>query len=492
MADNKYFHEPDGLEDMQSWDVDALIASAKQDLGDSAETPPSFADETLQFCPVYGNLPQEPTPRASDGARPPEFGADAVPSAEQFEPDFGSAFQDYGEYYTDAYGDGADTEPPDEYEEDEMPHKRKRIPLGFRILLYLAAVGIASWLLGSFAWSCAKDVLAFDRASGSVMLTVEEDDSISDIAEKLHDEGLIEYEWLFRLYCKVTHASEKIKAGVYELDYIYDYNALVKGLSPGVGIRATVDVMIPEGYECRQIFALLEETGVCTAEKLAEAAANYEFDYWFLEGIPYGETNRLEGFLFPDTYTFYVSDSPENALKKLLDNFEKKFTEDMQAQLSALNEQLAQTLSRRGYDEEYIQSQLLDVYDLVTVASMVEKETAGRSESATIASVIYNRYTNPASYPYLNIDATIQYALGERKEQLTLEDTQIDSPYNTYINTGLPCGPIACPGLSSLQAALSPADTSYYFYALDTDGTHHFSETYEAHQRFLEALENAD
>ncbi len=485
MADEKNYNDPEQLqEELRELNVDELIASAKRDCEEDPEAQMPPLDATVAFSPVAGD-----EANAEDDDRlPPLPEEPQIPDVDSFEPDFGSAFQDYGEYY-----DGEpEEEAPEQAEEDAMPRKRKRIPLGFRILLYIAAVALVSWLLGSFAWRCAKDVLAFDRAAGTVTMTVDADDSIADIAGKLHDEGLIEYEWLFKLYCKVTHASQKIKPGVYELDYIYDYNALVKGLSPGVGIRATVDVMIPEGYECRQIFQLLEETGVCTAEELEKAAAEYEFDYWFLEGIPYGEKNRLEGFLFPDTYTFYVADSAENALKKMLDNFERKFTEEMRTQLDSLNEQLAATLRSRGYDDEYIQSQKLGVYELVTVASMVEKETAGSAESPTIASVIYNRLTNPGNYSYLNIDATIQYALGERKEQLTADDLKIDSPYNTYTNTGLPVGPIACPGLNSLKAALNPADTGYYFYALDTDGMHHFEETYEEHQRFLEDRDNGE
>ena len=123
----------------------------------------------------------------------------------------------------------------------------------------------------------------------------------------------------------------------------------------------------------------------------------------------------------------------------------------------------------------------------MTVASMIEKETAGISESGQIASVIYNRLCRPADYPYLNIDATLVYALGGSLDRaLTEEDKQVDSPYNTYTHAGLPAGPIANPGLSSITAALNPSDTNYYFYALDkSTGYHHFSESYDEHNQFL-------
>ena len=151
-----------------------------------------------------------------------------------------------------------------------------------------------------------------------------------------------------------------------------------------------------------------------------------------------------------------------------------------------LNEDLAASWERRGYDEEYIAAHKFTVYELITVASMVEKETAGADESADIASVIYNRLCRPADYPYLNIDATVVYALGGITGTLTYEQTQIDSPYNTYTRQGLPAGPISNPGLNSISAALNPNETNYFFYALDKQtGTHHFSETYDEHNRFL-------
>ena len=134
----------------------------------------------------------------------------------------------------------------------------------------------------------------------------------------------------------------------------------------------------------------------------------------------------------------------------------------------------------------------MDMDEVITLASMIEKETASAKESSTIASVIYNRLCDPANYPYLNIDATIVYALGGVDGALTYEDTQIDSPYNTYNRTGLPAGPISNPGLSSISAALHPADTSYYYYALaGSTGLHHFSESYDEHQAFLAGQNDA-
>ena len=393
------------------------------------------------------------------------------------------------------YSDESGEEPqPEEELPPEPPRKRHKriVPLFVKIILYVVIVAVVSVGAGYAAWACATDVLAFGRSSDTIQVTVPENASLDAITDMLHENGLIQYPWLFKLYCKFTHSAGRMDAGTYELAYNYDYHALVSGMTETGGTRTTVRVMLPEGATCAQIFALLEKNGVCTAEKLGESAANTQFDYWFLEDIPYGETNRLEGFLFPDTYDFYVNDDPDRVLEKLLSNFNRKFSDDASAQLETLNTALAERWTAKGYDESYIEAHRMTIYDLVTVASMIEKETASAKESSTIASVIYNRLCDPANYPYLNIDATIVYALGGIDGALTYEDTQIDSPYNTYNRTGLPAGPISNPGLSSISAALNPADTSYYYYALDdSTGLHHFSESYDEHQAFLAGQNDA-
>ena len=273
-----------------------------------------------------------------------------------------------------------------------------------------------------------------------------------------------------------------IKPGIWDLNTKYDYHALVKMMSPSSS-RDVVKVMIPEGYSCRQIFALLEENKVCTVQDIESYAASGELnDYWFLDGVARGDRYCLEGFLFPDTYEFYQNDSPRSILTKMLNNFDTRFDEDMRGKIQTLNAHLTDLMRRDGKAQDYIDSHLFTVRDVVNVASMIEKETSSAEEGYTIASVIYNRlfcwHGNPA---YLNIDATIIYAL-DGKTDLTAEDLRVNSPYNTYTNVGLTPGPIANPGLNSLRAALEPSDTNYYYYVLDpTAGSHVFSTTQEEH-----------
>ena len=415
--------------------------------------------------------------------------------------------------YTDAFGEGVEfeqafTDQPYEAPVEEIPEytdggaleeeisepQRKRRPkmkkgsglLGIPHILatvvWLAVAVMLGVSLGRVAWVCVADVMAFGREEQIIEFTVEESDTLDDIATNLRQAGLIRYPELFKAYALLSDAREDISAGTFNLNTIYDYHALVNCMTTYSSSREVTTVMIPEGYTCERIFNLLEEKGVCKAEDLAKYAAEGELDdYWFLEGVERGTANCLEGFLFPDTYDFYLNDNPERVLEKLLDTFDYRFNDDMEAAIETLNTRLADMMRSHGYGEDYIAANRFGIYEIVTVASLIEKETANSSESYTVSSVIYNRLTNQAAWPYLNIDAALLYALGH-KEALSSEDLKTDTPYNTYLYKGLIPGPIANPGLNSLNAALNPEDTNYHYYVLNPEtGTHIFSETTQEH-----------
>ena len=322
------------------------------------------------------------------------------------------------------------------------------------------AIGIT---LGRMAWVCAADVLAFGREDKPVTLTVTAADDIDSIADKLQKAGLIRYPGLFKLYCSFAVDDGEIQPGIWDLNALYDYHALVNMMSPS-SQRSVVTVMIPEGYSCRQIFELLQEKRVCTVESLAD-------------------------YLFPDTYEFYTNDSPANVLGKMLGNFDKRVDDSLREKLTELNAHISDMMRKDGRGNDYISSHQFTMADVVTVASLIEKETASADEGYTVASVIYNRLFAWHGTPsYLNIDASVIYAL-DGKTDLTAEDLQVDSPYNTYTNTGLTPGPITNPGLSSIEAALEPQDTDYYYYVLDPEtGVHHFSRTLEEHEAFRASI----
>ena len=418
---------------------------------------------------------------------------------------------------TQAYSDEVpqDELPQEEPEEPEPPVRKRRpkmkkgygllgIPHILATVIWLAIILAIGVSLGRTLWVCAADVLAFGREEAQHSVTITDSDNIETIATKLKNAGLIRYPGLFELYASVAVDEGEITPGTYTLSTLYDYHALVKSMNTYSSARETVEVLIPEGYTCAQIFALLEEKGVCTATELEEYAANGEIkDYWFLEGVERGTPYCLEGFLFPDTYEFYVGDSAGRVLGKLLGDkvggFEVRFTDLMQEKLATLNERLSAMMKKNGYDQAYIDAHQMTIHDVVIVASMIEKESTG-ADAYDIASVIYNRLTNAKNYPYLNIDATIIYALGGNIDpetgnvkELTAEDLALDSPYNTYLYTGMIPGPIANPGTNSLLAALDPNDTKYYYYVYDhVAGEHLFSKNKKEHDKNVEYVRSLD
>lgn len=351
-------------------------------------------------------------------------------------------------------------------------------------LVIIVSIGVS---LGRILWLCAADVLAFGREDKAVTITIGANDTIEDIANTLHKNQLIRYPELFKLYASLAVDEGEIATGTFTLNTLYDYHAIVNGMSSYSSFREVVeDVLIPEGYNCRQIFELLQEKGICSVAELEEYAANGEFqDFWFLEDVPRGDKYCLEGYLFPDTYDFYAGSTPREALGKMLLGFEARVNrEETEAQLAVLNDRLEKMMVKNGCTQDFIAENRIGLRELLIVASLIEEETASASESKNIASVIYNRLTQDQVYErYLGIDATILYALGYHTDALTKEELEIDSPYNTRIYAGLVPTPITNPGLNSLQAALDPADTDYYYYVLNpSTGMHQFSKTLAEHE----------
>ncbi len=363
------------------------------------------------------------------------------------------------------------------------------IPQLLTTVLWIGIVLIIGVSLGRTLWACCADVMAFGKESQQIVITITEEDDIGDVSKKLGDAGLVRYPGLFTLFCNLTGKSDNIGDGTYTLNAHLDYNAMVNAMTDYESAQNVVEIMFPVGYNCQQIFALLEEKEVCDASALEEYAADGELsEYWFLEGVERGDKYCLEGYLFPDTYQFYTNDEPRRVIEKFLDGFDYRFTDLMKEDFENMKARYANMLSSHGYGQSYIDSNPLTMRQLVIIASLIEKETSGAKESYDIASVIYNRLTNQSNYPFLNIDAALVYALGGKTE-LTEADKFYDSEYNTYKYTGLIPGPICNPGRDSLYAALDPNETNYYYYALNPEtNSHKFSSTYSEHNAFLDSI----
>ena len=349
------------------------------------------------------------------------------------------------------------------------------------IVLWIVIVGASSAICAGVGWMLANDFCAFnkDYLEATVEISpdwfteteVKQDDGttetvstvdIGKVAAELKENNLIEYSWFFRLFSVFYHSDTKIKPGTYTLNTDMDYMALVRGMR-STGLAETVDVTIPEGYSVQQIIDLLAEKGVGSVEDLTETAENHVFDkYAFVDNENLGSITRLEGYLYPDTYNFYVGGDVTLAFNSMLSNFNNKVY---------LNEDLTSLFDASEYSFQ----------EIITIASLIEKETDG-TDRDKIASVIYNRLENAGETAYyLQIDAALVYAAGR---QITQEDyATLDSPYNLYTHTGLPPTPIGNPGIDAIKAALQPAETDYYYYVLGADGKHVFSTTLSEHEK---------
>lgn len=362
-------------------------------------------------------------------------------------------------------------------------------------LVLIVAIGVS---LGRTLWLCCSDLMAFGKKPATATITITADDNIDTISQALAEKGLIRYPGLFKKFAELTGKAENISVGTFTLGSHLDYNAMINGMTAYANARKEVDIMFPEGYTCAQIFRMLEENEVCTVAELEEYAANGELgEYWFLDGVERGDKYCLEGYLFPDTYTFYTNDDPQRVLEKFLNAFDARFTDIMRERLVEIKERHANNLAREGYGQDYIDEHQITIREIVIIASLIEKESAGGEESYDVSSVIYNRLEESSYPPYLNIDAAVIYGLGGNVDPVTGEvkplttaDKEKDTPYNTYLHTGLTPGAICNPGQESLNAALTPNDTDYYYYALNPEtGKHEFFEDSDDFYAFLDTVE---
>ncbi len=262
--------------------------------------------------------------------------------------------------------------------------------------------------------------------------------SARGLARELKREGFIWHPWTFLVWTKLPGTRGAIRPGVYQLSARASGRSILKTLQHGPPL---VRITVPEGWTARQIATLLEAKGISPAN----------------EFLAHTELEKREGFLFPDTYFFQQLLPAPVVIDRMVRRFDEKAPTDLAAQEKALH------LSRP---------------QIVTLASLVEKEAREPSERPLIAGVFYNRLKK---HWRLESCATVQYALGSWKPQLTYKDLDVNSPYNTYRHPGLPPGPICNPGAAALEAASHPAQTDLMFFVADGQGTHRFSRYYNEH-----------
>jgi len=325
--------------------------------------------------------------------------------------------------------------------------KRKSL-MGLILVLLIGSFGLLTW------WSWATK--PYSSTGNPEKITITPGKTAAKLAEELQERHLIRSAWAFRYLARAEQSDFKLYVGDYQLAPTMAPAEMIQRLIvSSVGLE-TNRVTIPEGYSTEQIINLLVQKGLGSQEEYTKVVTEDEFPYSFLKDAPKG-IHRLEGYLFPNTYDIAVKTTPHAVIDLLLQQFEKEITPDVQKQLGINN---------------------LSVHQWVTMASLIEKEAVTEADRPLIASVIMNRMK--IKMP-LQIDATIQFLLGTPKPKLFYKDLEIVSPYNTYLNVGLPPGPIASPGHASLQAVLNPAQTDFRYYVAKKDGSHEFAKTYAEH-----------
>lgn len=342
-----------------------------------------------------------------------------------------------------------------------MNNKAKTI---ISLLVLLLIVGGGYYLYRSFFGGMYEPVDKNDTSE--VTIEIPSGSSLGKVASILYDNNLIKNGTFFKSRVQKLGKETEIKTGEFTLSRSMSADEIIGVITSekSEDVVETTKLVIPEGFERKLIAERIEEKGLGSKEAFLNAtasAADYIADFPWLQKLNEGES--LEGYLFPATY-----DIPSGAT-------EVDITKQM---LKAFQDRMGEYLDRDDFNG-------LSFTKMITLASIIEREIKVDDERPLAASVFYNRI---AQGMRLQSCATVQFILGERKAKLTNEETQIDSPYNTYINEGLPPAPIASPGMKSIEAAINPAQTDYLFFVLTgDDGSHTFTSTYEDH---LKAKEN--
>ncbi|MFH1841545.1 MAG: endolytic transglycosylase MltG [Candidatus Nealsonbacteria bacterium] len=304
----------------------------------------------------------------------------------------------------------------------------------------------------------------------SKVFVVEKGEGSKKIALSLEKEGLIWWGPLFRLYALLTGVSENLQAGTYQIPSLMNIPKIIEMFAAGDVLKEEITII--EGWNLRDIGWYFEGKGMFMAEELFELVGfpafdyskssgtpsnpkDFSGDYEFLEDKP--ELLSLEGYLFPDTYQTAKGESLEEIARKMLDNFGKKMTPNLLREIKGQNK---------------------TIFEVITLASLLEKEVITKEEKEIVAGILLKRME--AGIP-LQVDATITYITGKKSIKISKEETQINSPYNTYLYLGLPLGPICNPGLGSIEAALNPAESEYWYYLSTLEGETIFSKTLEEH-----------
>ena len=332
------------------------------------------------------------------------------------------------------------------------------------VLVVLMILSLAAYVAGNNFYNQQLQPVDPQAVDNYRLIEIPSGANAAAIGELLYSEGLIHNQQVFQLYVRRHGLGHLFIAGIYYLSPSLSLEQITAKLAAGEIYSETIWFTIPEGFTVKEIALRLEEKGLVDSSAFLDFArrppADLMENFPFLKEVTDPQVEfLLEGYLFPDTYEVLPEIAMEDIISLMLRRLEQIITDEDQQRIADLNSSL---------------------HEILTIAAMVEREGRVDHERPLIAGVIYNRLEIGM---LLQIDATIQYALGETKEFLTFKDLEIESPYNTYLFGGLPPGPIAAPGAASIKAALYPeaSDYFYYNYKYDSSGEHYFSHTLQEH-----------
>lgn len=357
--------------------------------------------------------------------------------------------------------------------------KKRHMPSALKVIIYLFFVIGVSILISVTAIKVGNDVFAFVKEDKEITVNIKKNAKLSDVARELEDKGVIKYPGIYRIYSRFrmdgkSYYTGNFIAGEHLLNSNLGYDKLISKLAESAYSTEIVRVTIPEGKTVYEIIDLFVEKRVISKDKVDEFKEKLNtasFDYPFLSDfneikdengkIESDRFYLLEGYLFPDTYDFYVGENLDSIITKLLNNFGRKFEEAYYDRCKELG---------------------LTVDEVVTLASMIEAEGDNAENFYKISSVFHNRLNNPGAYPFLDSDATTLYSFQGEKKTLDAGDNKSRvHPYNTYLNKGLPPGAVCNPGNEAIHAALYPERTNYYFFYTNSKGETIFSNRFIDH-----------
>lgn len=392
----------------------------------------------------------------------------------------------YGKYSRNARGDKMVSAPPvtaTQRRELVMKKRQKeRKAQGIltikeklmRLAVYFLIVAVTSTILCIYGIGCINDVLAIDKRDHSCEVTVSAGATDSDVIDILKENKLIKNKGFCKLFIKIFHDDDKYVSGSYTLNSDWGIEKMLSTMQGSANTYETITLTFPEGYTIDQIAEKLEANNVCTASSFIKTMQSVDFstEYAFLKNQADKDLRfrTLEGYIYPDTYEFYIGENASSVVRRFLDNFENRWTADYSKQAKELG---------------------MTIDEVVTLASIIQAEAANSGQMKDISSVLHNRLDKPGTFPRLECDSTEKYLIETIKVTLTSSTTDTQKYiayrdlYDTYSTDckGLPVGAICNPGGSAIAAALYPSDTNYNYFRHDVKGNVYYANTFSEHNQ---------